>query len=74
MIKEDIKGLIQKACADLHFEVGEIALEHPENPEHGDYSTNVALVLAKQLQRNPSEVAEEVRDRILNTRYKYREG
>ena len=33
-------------------------LEHPENAEHGDYSTNVALVLAKKLGKNPKEVAE----------------
>lgn len=58
MITEDIKNLVQKACSDAGFIAGEIALEHPENPEHGDYSTNVALVLAKQLGKNPREVAE----------------
>jgi arginyl-tRNA synthetase len=58
MIKEDIKNFIQHACSDLGFTIEEIALEHPENAEHGDYSTNVALVLAKKLGKNPREVAE----------------
>ena len=58
MVKEEIKNVIQQACLNLHFEVEEIALEHPENTEHGDYSTNVALALAKQLGRSPREVAE----------------
>lgn len=73
MITESIKNLIQKACSDLHFEVGEIALEHPENADHGDYSTNVALVLAKKLSKNPHKVAEaivsEIR-KIQDTKYK----
>ena len=33
------------------------ALVRPKQPEHGDYSTNVALQLAKVLKRNPREVA-----------------
>lgn len=70
MIAEGIKNLIQQACADLRFNVEEIELEHPENPGHGDYSTNIALVLGKQLNRNPHEVAEEIRKGILNTKYK----
>ena len=33
------------------------ALVRPKQPEYGDYSTNVALQLAKVLKRNPREVA-----------------
>ena len=69
MIRETLQELIRKACVDLNFEVAEITLEHPENLEHGDYSTNVALVLAKKLGKNPREVAEEIRSRILDTKY-----
>ncbi len=29
----------------IQVEVGKVHLEHPELPEHGDYSTNIALVL-----------------------------
>jgi arginyl-tRNA synthetase len=36
------------------------ALVRPKQPEHGDYSTNVALQLAKALKRNPREVAASV--------------
>ncbi len=64
MIKDDIENLIQKACQDLQFSVGEISLEHPESMEHGDYSTNVALILAKQLGKNPREIAESIVETI----------
>lgn len=36
----------------------EIVIERPKNREHGDYATNVAMVLAKRVQRPPREIAE----------------
>ena len=38
----------------------EILIERPRDPGHGDLATNVALQLAKQLQRKPRDIAEEV--------------
>jgi len=40
---------------------GEVHLERPKNPEHGDWSTNVALQLAKDLKRKPREIAEDLK-------------
>ncbi|HEX5476470.1 MAG TPA: arginine--tRNA ligase, partial [Burkholderiales bacterium] len=37
----------------------EIQLERPKNPQHGDLSSNAAMQLAKQLKRNPRELAQE---------------
>ena len=36
----------------------EIVIERPKSREHGDYATNVAMVLAKRVQRPPREIAE----------------
>ncbi|HUJ87241.1 MAG TPA: arginine--tRNA ligase [Burkholderiales bacterium] len=36
----------------------EIHLERPKNPEHGDYASNVALQLSKQLRRRPRDIAQ----------------
>ena len=36
----------------------EVHLERPKNPEHGDWSTNVALQIARELKRKPREIAE----------------
>jgi arginyl-tRNA synthetase len=38
----------------------EIQLERPRNPEHGDLSTNAALLLAGRLKRPPRTVAAEI--------------
>ena len=40
---------------------GDVHLERPKNPEHGDWSTNVALQLAKHLKRKPREIAEDLK-------------
>ncbi len=42
----------------------EIHLERPKNPEHGDYASNVALQLSKQLKRKPREIALEIVDAV----------
>ncbi len=36
----------------------DIVIERPKSREHGDYATNVAMVLAKRAQRPPREIAE----------------
>lgn len=35
----------------------EIVIEHPQNPEHGDYASNVALRLARSARMNPLKIA-----------------
>ncbi|MFE5319469.1 arginine--tRNA ligase [Paenibacillus sp. NPDC056579] len=37
-----------------------IVIEHPANKEHGDYSTNMAMLLAKPLKRAPAAIAQEL--------------
>ena len=36
----------------------DFVVEHPEDLENGDYSTNVAMVCAKNMGANPKELAE----------------
>jgi arginyl-tRNA synthetase len=56
------------ACVDngeLAVEVPEqVVVERPKNRDHGDYATNVALVLAKAAGKNPREVAQLVAARL----------
>ncbi len=37
-----------------------VQLSRPQRPEHGDWSTNVALILYKQAERRPRDLAEEL--------------
>lgn len=57
-----IKTALQQCSTDksLNSEVSlnEIQLEIPKNPEHGDFSTNLALTLAKPERQAPRKIAE----------------
>ena len=41
-------------------EPDDIVVERPKSREHGDYATNIALVLAKRVGRNPRDLATEL--------------
>ena len=61
-----------RACLEAAVDAGdlsvavpaEIRVERPKQREHGDWSTNVALQLAKQAGRPPREVASLLADRL----------
>ena len=45
-----------RAVATEHADTP-IVVERPKQASHGDYASNVALVLAKRAQRNPRDLA-----------------
>jgi arginyl-tRNA synthetase len=59
-MKEKIENLIKDALKKLDIKVENIVLEHPVDLNMGDYSTNVAMSLAKKLKTNPKELAEKI--------------
>ena len=72
-IKEVIIGSIKTALFSLKIDdskIKKIGLEHPEDISHGDYSTNVAMVLSKIVAQNPRELAEKVVAEILERKPK----
>ncbi|OHA62496.1 MAG: arginine--tRNA ligase [Candidatus Wildermuthbacteria bacterium RIFCSPHIGHO2_01_FULL_45_20] len=71
MIRDRIEKLLREALNQLKkegklgdFELGTIALEHPENKDYGDYSSSIALALAKQQKKNPLAMAKEIVDEL----------
>jgi arginyl-tRNA synthetase len=52
---------ITEALTALGIPLVDFSVEHPSDLAHGDYASNVALVAAKQLGKNPRELAEHVR-------------
>lgn len=47
----------------------DILLERPKNAQHGDFATNLALVLAKPLRQNPRTIAENLIKAIADSPY-----
>ena len=44
------------------------SIDRPRDPNHGDYACNIALVLAKQVGRNPMEIAELIEKKLPNSK------
>jgi arginyl-tRNA synthetase len=66
-MKEEIKKIIQKTVKDFTKESVDFSVEVPKGGEsHGDYASNIALVLAKKLNKNPLELAKEICNKISN--------
>jgi len=64
-MKEKLQKLIKEAILSLNLGKDEtILVEFPKDEKLGDYSTNVALVLAKKIGKNPLEIAENIKAKI----------
>jgi arginyl-tRNA synthetase len=57
-IRSSLAQAVQAAFSSLELAIPELVeLERPSRPEHGDWSSNVALKTSKAMGRNPREVA-----------------
>ena len=65
---EKIKNLINTALSDLKLPITDFVVEHPNEISHGDYSTNVALILGKELNKNSKEIGEKLSLAIIETK------
>lgn len=72
MISQLIISSIEKSTKGLFGELGldytddlKINVEQPAHLEHGDYSTNIAMQLAKVLRKAPLQIAEMLKDRLV---------
>lgn len=54
-LQQSIADVVHRAFPTAKFE--NINLTHPAQSEYGDYSTNIAMILAKQLEKAPQDVA-----------------
>ncbi len=56
---QEISNAIQAVCKELFDVDADIVLTRPDE-QFGDYATNIALQLSKQLGKNPREIAEAI--------------
>lgn len=63
-IKNNIKEVISTTLDKLNITYKQIEIDIPNNTINGDYASNIALVLAKELHKNPLEIANLIKDNI----------
>lgn len=58
-MKAHLSSLLTQAAANIGADISQInlILERPKSAEHGDFSSNLAMMLAKPLRKNPRELA-----------------
>lgn len=71
-VKQDIINIINKLIenkilAKVSYE--SLTVEPPKNPEHGEISTNAAMIIASQLNKNPREIAGQIAEYLLQLNY-----
>jgi arginyl-tRNA synthetase len=69
-VKEQLREQVEVALRGLldasgdHDALPEFAIEVPRQKEHGDFSCNAAMLLARRLRRKPREIAEDLAARL----------
>lgn len=71
MIRKEIRKLIEKAIKTLQkkkklpkFKIPEILVEQPKEKFHGDYATNIALIIGKQIKKSPIDIAGSLSEKL----------
>ena len=72
-MKESIKILINEIVLKAKeaqqwpdFDMPEIIVDYPRSEQFGDYTSNIAMILAKKVGKNPMEIAESLKAQILD--------
>jgi len=70
-LKAHITDLLTRAATSIGADVTQIniVLERPKSAEHGDFATNLAMMLAKPMRQNPRAIAENLIKALPNSDY-----
>ncbi|QYG90387.1 arginine--tRNA ligase [Bacillus atrophaeus] len=60
VLKEEIKAAVLKAGLAEENQIPNVILETPKDKTHGDYSTNMAMQLARNAKKAPRQIAEDI--------------
>ena len=63
-LKQQITDAVSASLASLSFPEKDFSLAPPKNPEFGDLSTNVSLLLTRDLKKPPLEIAQSIADEL----------
>jgi len=72
MIKHELARCLQQAVSEAQRKgalaaatLPEVLIEHPQNPEHGDFASGLPLKLARAMRMSPMAIAEKICEYIL---------
>ena len=72
MIKRELARCLRQALAEAQQKgalapaaLPEVLIEHPQNPEHGDFASGLPLKLARTMKMSPMAIAEKVSEHLV---------
>ena len=72
MLRQELARCLQQAVLKAQQEgalaaaaLPEVLIEHPQNPEHGDFASGLPLRMARAMRMSPLAIAEEVSEHIV---------
>jgi len=72
MLKQELARCLQQAVAEAQRRgalapaaLPEVLIEHPQNPEHGDFASGLPLKLTRTMRMPPMAIAEKVSEHII---------
>lgn len=66
-MKDYLRSIIKSSLQQFELDeadIPEIQIEKPNQPEHGDAATNIAMNLARPLRMNPRKIAEQIVEKL----------
>ena len=63
-LKTHLSEAITEVLSSLDLPKITVIIEHPKNTNFGDYSCNIALILAKEVRENPIQLAEKIKNNL----------
>ena len=67
-LKQEVNNIAQNLFFCLPNQ-HQLSIELPKNPDHGDLSTNIAMLLAKTLGKSPLEIANLIKEQLEKINY-----
>ena len=64
-MKSEIISELKIALNYLSYPSNNIIIQNTKNPNHGDYSTNIAMILSAKLKKNPNDIADKIIEKLL---------
>ncbi|MGB3130003.1 MAG: arginine--tRNA ligase, partial [Dehalococcoidia bacterium] len=72
MLKQELASCLEQALSEAQQRgdlasatLPDILIEHPQNPEHGDFASGLPLKLARSMKMSPMAIAEKVSEHIV---------
>ena len=64
-MKDALSDALHKIITALDYPETNIVVQLPKNPEHGDFSTNLAMQLGGELGKNPRDIAQTLAAKLI---------